>query len=297
MIINATNLAMLRQLYSAAFQKGFEGFGVGQDWTRIASQEPSTSRENVYAWLGHFAKLREWIGERHVKNLAQHDYTLRNRKFESSVEVPVDDIEDDQYGVYGKAFQGAGDAAKTWPDDLVFEVAAAGATLECYDGQPFFDANHPVGGGTVSNYDASSSGPGSLWFIIDNTKPMLPFIFQLRKAPKVTLRMDDRDPHVFDQDAYKFGVKARGNAGFGFWQLAFGSVNAIDGDNLDDYIEAMMDLKSDEGYKLGIRPKLLVCGPSRRAEALDLLERQLVSAGESNRHYKSLDLLVTPYLP
>lgn len=296
MIINAANIAMLKQAYSAAFKKGFAGFGDGQDWSRIASQVPSTGKENLYAWLGHFAQLREWVGDRKVKNLAQHDYSIKNRKFESTIAVAVDDIEDDQYGVYGKAFEGAGDAAKVWPDNLVFEAAGAGATGECYDGQPFFDANHPVGSSVASNYDDTSAGPGSLWFITDNTKPLLPFLFQLRKAPQITVRMDEKDPHVFDQDEFKFGIKARGNAGYGFWQLAYGSLNSIDGDNLDEYIEAMMAYTSDEGYKLGVRPKLLVCGPSRRGEAMDLLERQLVSAGESNRHYKSLDLLVTPYL-
>jgi phage major head subunit gpT-like protein len=297
MIINSTNLAMLRQGYNAAFQKGFAGFGVDGDWTRVATQEPSGTRQGVYSWLGHFPKLREWIGDRQIKNLKQHDYTITNRRFESTIEVPVDDIEDDQYAVYNRAFENSGAAVKVWPDDLVFgEAMADAATSLCYDGQFFLDTDHPMGTTTASNYDSSAGTISSLWFLIDTTKPMLPFIFQLRKSPKVTSRMMDTDPNVFDEDSYKFGIKARGNAGYGFWQLAYGSKNNMTSANFDTYVEAMMQLKSDENYKLGIRPTLLVCGPSRRAEALDLLERQLINSGESNRNYHAVDLLITPHL-
>jgi phage major head subunit gpT-like protein len=297
MIINAQNLAMLRQGYNAAFKKGFHGFGVEGDWTQVASQQPSGTREGVYSWLGQFPKLREWIGDRQIKNLRQHDYSILNRRFETTIEVPVDDIEDDQYGVYNMAFENAGAAVKVWPDDLVFgEAAVNGATGLCYDGQPFLDANHPMAATTASNYDSSAGTVSTLWYLLDTTKPLLPFIFQLRKPPKVTSRMMDTDPNVFDEDAYKFGVKARGNAGYGFWQLAYGSINDLTSANFDTYVETMMNLTSDEGYKLGVKPNLLVCGASRRAEALDLLERQLISSGESNRNYRAVDLLITPHL-
>lgn len=297
MIINATNLSMLRQGYNAAFKKGFEGFGTDQDWTEVATQIPSGTREGVYAWLGHFPKLREWIGDRQVKNLKQHDYTIKNRKFESTIGVPVDDIEDDQYQVYNKAFENAGAAVKIWPDDLVYgEAAANGASTLCYDGQFFFDTDHPVGSSTTSNYDNSGGTISTLWFLIDGTKPMLPFIFQLRQAPKVVQRMQQEDPTVFDEDEYKFGIKARGNAGYGFWQLAYGSINNMTSTLFDTYVAAMMALTSDESYKLGVRPTLLVCGPTRRAECLDLLNRQLISSGESNRNYKAVDYLITPHL-
>lgn len=295
MIINSANLAMLRQGYNAAFKKGFEGFGVDQDWTKVASQEPSGTREGVYSWLGHFPKLREWLGDRIVKNLKQHDYTLKNRKFEATISVPVDDIADDHYMVYNKAFENAGAAIKVWPDDLVFGEAAVGAATNlCYDGQPFFDANHPVGTSTVSNYD---TGASPLWMLLDTSKPIKPFIFQLRQAPKVTSRMMDMDPNVFDFDEYKFGIKARGNAGYAFWQLAFGSTNTLNSTNFDAYYEAMMGITSDEGYKLGVRPTLLVCGPSLRAEAMDLLKRQLIGGGDTNRNFNAVELLITPHLP
>lgn len=48
--------------------------------------------------------MREWIGEREVQALAAYDYLIKNKKFEMTIGVPRDDIEDDKYGVYTPLF-------------------------------------------------------------------------------------------------------------------------------------------------------------------------------------------------
>lgn len=294
MIINATNLAMLRQAYNGAFKSSFQSFGAQADWLKIATLVPSSTAENKYAWLGHFPKLREWLGDRIVKNLKQHDYAVRNKKYEATVEVPVDDIEDDQYGVYTPLFSDMGMSAAAWPDDIVFALLAAGASTLCYDGQNFFDTDHPVGSSTASNYDAT--GGGNLWILMDTRRPLKPVFFQRRMVPQLTMRTKVDDPHVFDNDAYLFGIKARGNAGFGFWQQAYGSLNTLNATNFDAAVASMMALESDEGHKLGIKPNLLVVGPSRRAAALELIEVQRLASGADNKNFKAVDVLVTPHL-
>ena len=307
MILNNATVAMLTQSYNAAFKRGFAGFGVDQDWSKVASQEISTTSTGVYPYLGHFAKMRVWSGDRQVKNFQEYVYTLKNQRFESTEEVKVVDIEDDQYGVYATAFENAGASVKVWPDDLVFGgdpiyggAAVNGATGLCYDGQPFFNANHPMHGGVASNYDATPGVNQNLWMLIDNTKPIMPFIFQLRSAPKITPRMNDQDPAVFDRDVFTWGIRARGAAGYGYWQLAYGSLNDMTEANFRTYRSTMRAFVSDEGFKLGVRPTLLVCGPSREAEARDLLKRQLIpvvgGGAASNAEFEAVDLLVTPHL-
>jgi len=330
MIINQGTFVMLTQAFSAAFDRGFKGFGVDQDWSKVASLENSGTKTSVYPYLGHFTKLKEWIGDRVVKNFQQYVYSLQNRKFEATVEVNRTDIEDDQYGVYANAFQNAGTSVKVWPDDLVFggdsvynpvndtaNIGGAvlqGATNLCYDGQPFWSASHPVTGlpanselsvsaGYASNYDSSTGSTnntaGHLWMLIDNTKGLMPFIFQLRTAPVITPRMLDTDPAVFDRDVFTWGIRARGAAGYGFWQTAFASKGDLTKDNFRMYRRSMESLTSDEGFKLGVSPKLLVCGPSLKSAARDLLKRQLIptSTGmESNAEFEAVDLLVTPHL-
>ena len=337
MIINAGTFVMLTQAYSAAFDRGFKGFGVDQDWDKVASLETSGTATGVYPYIGHFTKLKEWLSDRAIKNFQQYGYSLKNRKFEATVEVPRVDIEDDQYGVYSKSFQQSGASVKVWPDDLVFggdpiytgtndTPNIGGAAIEgtvnlCYDGQPFFNASHPVTGmpansdlsvsaGYASNYDATvttgsgNNRGGKLWMLIDNSKGLMPFIFQLRTSPVITPRMLDTDPAVFDRDVFTWGIRARCAAGYGFWQTCFGSVNDLNLTNFRLYRAAMEQYQSDQGFKLGVSPKLLVCGPSLRSAAKDLLKRQLIpdptnsnAPATSNAEFEAVDLLVTPHLP
>lgn len=54
------------------------------------------------------------------------------------------------------------------------------------------------------------------WYLADTSKPVKPFVWALREAPSFAMRVDPRDPVVFDRNEYLFGARARGEAGFGF---------------------------------------------------------------------------------
>lgn len=58
------------------------------------------------------------------------------------------------------------------------------------------------------------------WYLLDTSKAIRPFVFQNREDPKFTMRTQDTDAGVFERDEYTYGVKARGNAGYGLWFLA-----------------------------------------------------------------------------
>lgn len=143
MLINQSSLAGLNVSYSAAYNKAFEG--VETNYQKIATTVPSTTSETNYAWLGQMPQMREWIGEREIQNLSAYSYIIKNRKFEMSVSVPRDAIEDDQYGVYAPSFSNMGFAAAQHPDILCFEALKNGFQELCFDGKPFFAADHPSG--------------------------------------------------------------------------------------------------------------------------------------------------------
>lgn len=63
----------------------------------------------------------------------------------------------------------------------------------------------------------------SAWFLLDTTKPVKPFIFQERKAPVFVSQTGEENDDVFMRGEFKFGAESRGNAGYGLWQLAYGS--------------------------------------------------------------------------
>lgn len=297
MLINAASINALFTGFKANFNDGFNS--AESFYGQIATVVPSTTSQETYAWLGQYPKLREWIGDRQIKNMSASGYVLVNKKFESSVAVPRDAIDDDQYGIYSPLFREMGYAARVHPDELIFAMAAAGASTVCYDGKNFFDTTHPVAGSTVSNYD--STGGGALWMLLDTRRPLKPFIFQKRREYALTQMTDVKDEGVFMRDEYRYGVDARVNAGFGFWQQAFGSLNTLNTTNFDAAMAAMQAFKSDEGRPLGIRPNLLVCGPSNRSKALQVIKTDTIpstagTASQSNYNMDAVDVLVVPWL-
>jgi phage major head subunit gpT-like protein len=61
------------------------------------------------------------------------------------------------------------------------------------------------------------------WFLLDCTKPIMPFIYQERKKAVFVSQTDLNSELVFTTKKYKFGAEARAAGGYGFWQLGFGS--------------------------------------------------------------------------
>jgi phage major head subunit gpT-like protein len=133
----------------------FEGYNsVETHWQEVATKVPSTARSENYAWIGSIPRLRKMKGERIPKKLLEHTYTLTNEEYEASIEVKHADIKDDQTGQYGLQAKSIGESAKVFPDELIFETLLPGGfTSLCYDGQYFFDTDHPIGetGSTQSN--------------------------------------------------------------------------------------------------------------------------------------------------
>lgn len=143
MVINQQNLNSLFVGYSMAFNEGFSETPV--NYQKIAMTVPSETRETTYAWMGQIPNMREWIGSREIQNLIAHEYTIKNKTFELTTKVPVNDIADDQYGIYTPLISEMGLSAKKHPDFLTFDLLGNGFSQKCYDGVSFFSDKHPMG--------------------------------------------------------------------------------------------------------------------------------------------------------
>ena len=292
MIINSGNLQTLYRGFNAAFRGGF-----GQapaDHMPVMLDVTSMTRTEEYGWLGQFPGLKEWVGERVLRGIREHAYTIRNKKFETTVEVARDNIEDDHYGVYGPLFAEMGRAAGAHPCELVWGQLKNGFTGLCYDGQYFFDSDH-VGadGSSISN---TGGGAGTPWFLLDCSRMIKPIIFQRRRDYDLR-RMDMRDDeHVFMRDAYRYGVDARVNAGYGLWQLAHGSKQPLTTANYEAARVAMMGVKADEDRPMGVMPTHLCVPPALEHAALELLNAERLANGSTNVYKGTAKLIVTPWL-
>jgi phage major head subunit gpT-like protein len=239
--------------------------------------------------------MRRWIGERRYNRVKDKVYTLLNYDFEDTIVVGRNRFDDDELGTFGSLASSLGAAVAALPDELVFNALVKGFETECYDGQNFFDAEHPVGEGAnqklISNVQAGAEQP---WFLLCTNAPVMPLIFQERKKGDLVMKGDVTDANVFDRNEVVWGSHARANAGYTFWQLAFASKAELNADNYEAARKAIMSMTDDEGEPLGLIANLLVVGPANDRKARKLLVSERNDAGATNEYQGTAEILLSP---
>ncbi|OWV43189.1 Mu-like prophage major head subunit gpT family protein [Mameliella alba] len=296
MIITASSIQALR----VGFQTTFRG-ALGQAPTmrdRVATTVRSSTSESTYGWLKQMTGMREWVGPRQLDGMAEAGYTIRNKHFEKTVEVNRNDIEDDNLGQYSMMFEQLGTAAGAYPETLVWDLLKAGFVTECWDGQNFFDTDHPVTdekGDTVT-FSNTGGGAGTPWFLLATNQSVKPIILQERKPITFTSKDREQDDNVFLNNTYVYGADWRGNVGYGFPQTAYGSQQTLDASAYAAARSAIMGFKGDGGRPLGLMPNLLVVPPSLESAGRKILNSEYASGGETNEWKGTAELLVVPWL-
>lgn len=201
MLTNTESLDLVYRGFSTVYKDSFDK--APSHYAKIAMTMPSSARDETYGWIGHFPNLREWIGPRHVQNLAASTFTILNRKFEQTIAVTRDEISDDQLGIFKPMFAELGLAAKPHPDKLVFELLASGFASNCYDGQFYCDIDHPVLDATgapvaVSNFGGGAAAAG---YLLDTSRAVKPIIWQVREDDEFQTVDRPNDPCVFINDS------------------------------------------------------------------------------------------------
>ena len=137
----------LRTIFFNEFKREVE-----DDWRRIAVEVPSNKSKESYAWLGATPTMRKFVDERMPGALAEHGFELENEKWESTISVDADALEDDQYGQIKLRVQQMAESARNFYGEKAFEALVNGDSTLCYDGQYFFDNDHEEGdSGTQDN--------------------------------------------------------------------------------------------------------------------------------------------------
>ncbi len=297
MIINVESLARLYTGLTAVFNAAFQDT---ETWyEKMAMTVPATTRIMDYKFLLDFPMVREWIGDRQVSSLEPKAFQVETKDWEATIEVDRNDIEDDQLGLYNPIVAALAQEARKHPEKLIADLLSGAFTTPCYDGQNFFSDKHQVGDGTASNFADGTSTP---WYLLDTSRAVKPFIFQLRRAVQL-VRMDrQNDEHAFMRKKLRYGVDYRGAAAYGMWQLAYASKNTLDPSNYAASRAAMMSVKNADGRPLGIKPNLLVVPPSLEEQAREILQAQFiigsptVGGAKTNIWQGTADLLVVPEL-
>ena len=304
-ILNSTTLNNLRTTIRGELNIAFKNANANSMYKRLATTIQSASKTNTYDWLGKFPQMREWVGSRVVKDMAEASYQITNKKYEATLGVARTDIEDDNLGLYSTIAQSMGQEANDFLDRKVAELLADGFSATCYDGQNFFDEEHPVypnadGTGTatlVSNiYKKTNADAGTPWFLLSLNRPLKPLIHQQRTAMELESLTDPKDESVFMEDLVRYGIRYRGNFGYGLWQQAVASKADLDADNFEAAYALMQGFKRDGGDPMGIMPTALVVPPSLQSDAEKILKTATLANGAGNINYNKVELIVNPWL-
>lgn len=306
-VVSSALINALRTGYSREFETAKAK--APTQWASIATRVPSGNTSNTYGWLGQFPKLREWTGDRVFNSIKEYGYTVTNKLYEATVDIPRTALEDDELGTYTPLFQEMGYAAATHPDEIIFGLLKKGNTELCYDGKPFFTNDHPVypnvdGTGTVqtiSNLLAPSSSPSTSWYLLDVSRPLRPFIFQERTTPELQVATNPDNDTVFMKDKIPYGIRYRCNGGYGFWQQAVQSTHPLDTDSFELALLTLQGFTADGGRPLGLGfggklGTLLVVPPTLQADARKVLVAEKNDAGASNIWYDAASIVVSPWL-
>jgi len=295
-VINSATLQGLRSGFQTQFRTALESAPSQRD--RVATTITSSTAQNTYGWLRQLSGMREWIGPRQIDGIAEAGYTIVNRHFEKTIAVNRNDIEDDNLGQYALAVQHVAEAAAELPETLVFDLLNSGFDTECWDGQYFFDTDHPRidGNGATTTFANTDGGAGTPWFLMDTSRAVRPIILQQRKPITFTSKDRDQDDNVFERNALVYGCDWRGNVGYGFPQLCWGSRQTLNAANYEAARSALMSMKGDGDRVLGVRPNLMVVPPSLEGAALEILNAERDAAGATNVWRGTAALLVVPWL-
>src|SRR5258708_9554329 len=107
---------------------------------------------------------------------------------------------------------------------MIKDAIANPGNVVGFDGMPFFSASHPVGlmgqaGTTAANLNTAGSGP--FWYLLDASRVIRPFIFQLRREYAVTRMNTVTDEPAFNRREFRYGVDRQPNTVVGLLQLAY----------------------------------------------------------------------------
>lgn len=153
-------LRATRTGFNTLFQTTYNQMRARAQYLKFASEKTSTGEDETYAFLDRLPRMRRWVGERVWRALKSHAYTVTNADWEDGFEVERKHVEDDKLGLYADGVSMLAAAAATWEDELATDALKNGHLKLCFDGQFYFDTDHPIdrydpSSGTQSNYSAS----------------------------------------------------------------------------------------------------------------------------------------------
>ncbi len=145
----------------------FKTFQDGLAATAPVSTDPLCTRVQIDTefltadWLAGITGMREWIGPREAEGLKERAYQIYVKHWEKLIEVSRDALDDSPMTAAGNAairLSMLMETGRKVQDDILIDLIKNGHQRTCYDGQYYFDTDHPVdldSTGSQSNYEST----------------------------------------------------------------------------------------------------------------------------------------------
>ena len=112
------------------------------------------------SFLGSVPALEEWFSERTSHQPIEYDYTIRNRKFSSTIQTPLDWVENDKTGLVQRRINMLRDRVVNWRGRLIADLI--NSVGNAFNGTAFFSSAHSWGdSGTIDNDLTQAAATGT----------------------------------------------------------------------------------------------------------------------------------------
>lgn len=150
-------LEALDKELNGIFQKAYDNGERATDVLPFVTSVDSTKKSEDYGWLGSPPVIREFIDSRARQSIHDFSYEIENKKYEGTIAVAREAIEDDRLGAIRQRANELGLKSRSHLKKIFFEALNKADTELGYDKQPFISSTHM---GNQSNEISSRSIPG-----------------------------------------------------------------------------------------------------------------------------------------
>jgi phage major head subunit gpT-like protein len=223
MEVNSANLKALDLTIKTTFKTSKDNVEDANLFKKFADISPSNAKVQGILTLTDAPGMREFKSERVPGTISDVLYQVTHRKWESTLNVKREDIEDDNIGYIPAAVKKMTAKSRKHYTLLASAAAVAGFVAKMSDGKAFFHADR---------------------------KNLLP-----------------------------------------------GGVKALTAENYEAAVEMLETQTDTDGITpMGHKAKVLMVGPKNRAAANKIINKETLANGETNEHYKEVEVFVNPYL-
>jgi len=215
----------------------------------VSNMFTSDQESETYKWLGTSPIMREWIGGRQAKGFRENGFTIKNKTFEATLEVMLDEIRRDKTGQVMARIRQMAERAQDHDAKLLSALIVGGEAALCYDGQFFFDTDHVEG------------DSGTQWndLTLDVSTPSAPTASEVEKAilaaTEKMLGYKDDQGEPINGSAREFLVMAPANF-LAATAGALGTSVVVDGSSLRNNLVQAVGSLGGFVYRMAINPRL-----------------------------------------